>query len=76
MDSKERKIPELYRKKENCCGCTACFSICPTKAISMVEDEEGFLYPVADFQKCIKCYKCLKVCAFKKDQKKEGYFNG
>lgn len=38
----EREIPVLYKRKEECCGCTACYAICPKEAISMVEDEEGF----------------------------------
>lgn len=57
--------PVLYENKEDCCGCTACYSICPQKAISMVEDEEGFLYPQIDSQKCIGCKMCVKVCVFK-----------
>ena len=48
--------------KVNCCGCTACFNICPTKAITMQEDEEGFLYPVVDEEKCVNCNMCEKVC--------------
>ena len=62
-NKKEKPIP--YKKKEECCGCTACFAICPVKAITMKEDEEGFLYPVIDEKKCIKCYKCMKVCPLK-----------
>lgn len=50
-------------KKEECCGCTACYASCPTKAISMFSDlKEGFLYPTVDEEKCIQCGKCLKVC--------------
>ena len=41
----EREIHVLYKRKEECCGCTACYAICPKEAISMVEDEEGFEYP-------------------------------
>lgn len=48
--------------KTDCCGCTACKSICPKEAISMKEDEEGFLYPVVDKNKCINCGLCKKVC--------------
>ena len=33
----------------------------------MQEDDEGFLYPVADNEKCVGCGKCLKVCAFTAD---------
>ena len=41
----------LYKRKEECCGCTACYAICPKEAISMVEDEEGFEYPQIDESK-------------------------
>ena len=30
------------QNKAECCGCTACFNICPKNAISMQPDEEGF----------------------------------
>lgn len=48
--------------KTNCCGCTACKNICPTNAIEMKEDSEGFLYPYIDKEKCINCGMCKKVC--------------
>lgn len=56
---------QLYNSKEECCGCTACYAICPQKAIAMVEDEEGFEYPVLDEEKCIECNSCIKICPFK-----------
>ncbi len=49
-------------QKNECCGCTACMSCCPTKAIEMQPDYEGFLYPVVNSSKCIDCSKCVKVC--------------
>lgn len=52
----------LFREKENCCGCTACEQICPSRAITMQADEEGFLYPAADGQKCTSCGLCEAVC--------------
>lgn len=55
----------LYGRKEECCGCTACFAVCPRGAISMEADEEGFEYPRLNEQKCIRCYMCLRVCPFK-----------
>ena len=87
----KRTLPELYKMKELCCGCSACFAVCPnsssengievqyrflasserrrvfkyTGAISMLPDEEGFLYPVVDASKCIRCYRCLSVCPYK-----------
>lgn len=54
----------VYDKKENCCGCTACKSICPTKAIQMIPDQEGFLYPEINQELCIDCGRCRKVCPF------------
>ncbi|WP_051195403.1 Coenzyme F420 hydrogenase/dehydrogenase, beta subunit C-terminal domain [Lachnospira multipara] len=63
---KEELHPILFENKENCSGCSACYSICPKKAISMVEDEEGFLYPEVDYTKCIHCNKCMEVCNFHK----------
>lgn len=48
--------------KENCCGCSACVSICAKSAISFVQDSEGFNYPQVDSEKCIECGLCEKVC--------------
>ena len=58
-------LPVLYKNKEECCGCSACYAICPNKAISMKTDEEGFEYPFIDDSKCVKCYACLRVCPLK-----------
>lgn len=43
--SETKPISVLYEIKEDCCGCSACYAICPKSAIKMVEDEEGFEYP-------------------------------
>lgn len=68
MKKKKYDFPRLYENKENCCGCSTCFALCPVSAIEMVEDEEGFLYPSLNESKCIRCYKCLEVCVFKDNQ--------
>ena len=31
----DKPIPVLYENKVDCCGCTACYAICPKNAISM-----------------------------------------
>lgn len=43
-------------------GCGACYSICPRNCISMVEDEEGFLYPKVDTDSCVACGLCEQTC--------------
>ena len=57
-----RDIPILFERKALCCGCTACYAVCPKHSISMIEDEEGFDYPYIDETTCIRCYQCLNVC--------------
>ena len=64
----------LFDKKEDCCGCTACVNICPKNAITMQPDGLGFLYPVIDDTKCIKCGLCKKVCAFNAEYNKNDNF--
>ena len=48
--------------KHNCCGCSACASICPKHCITMQADNEGFLYPKVNETDCIDCGLCEKVC--------------
>lgn len=66
---KQDAIPILFELKEECCGCSLCYFVCKNyskNAISMLPDEEGFLYPIVDLEKCIGCKKCEKICGFKK----------
>lgn len=46
----------------SCTGCGACENVCPTGAIHMKQNEEGFLYPSIQPEKCIDCGACEKVC--------------
>lgn len=65
----EKKDLILYQKQTDCCGCGACFNVCPEGAISMEENQYGFLYPKIDRNICIGCGKCKKVCVFQKREK-------
>lgn len=58
-------IPVLFSRKEECCGCSACYSVCPKSAIIMEPDHEGFDYPRILKEKCIGCELCLTVCPIK-----------
>lgn len=45
-----------------CCGCTSCVNACPSSAITMQSNDEGFLMPHVDIDKCIGCGKCDRSC--------------
>ncbi len=45
-----------------CCGCSACFAVCPRRCISMKEGGDGFLRPVAEQESCNDCGLCERVC--------------
>ena len=53
---------DLLNKHYKCCGCRACEQSCPKKAITIVENEEGFFEPKVDYEECINCGVCLNVC--------------
>lgn len=52
--------------KKDCSGCHGCVSSCPNSCIRMEPDEEGFLYPKVDMQKCTHCRTCLRICGGKR----------
>lgn len=54
-------MPNLA-SKEYCTGCTACASVCPKGCIAMTADENGFLCPAVDAEKCVSCGLCEKSC--------------
>lgn len=47
---------------ESCYGCSACCNVCPTGAVRMKENAEGFMEPAIDAEKCVACGKCRQVC--------------
>ena len=57
-------------EKGACAGCFACAASCPKSCISMQPDEEGFLYPSVDGEKCINCGLCERVCPVMKNKEK------
>jgi coenzyme F420-reducing hydrogenase beta subunit len=60
-------MERIYLMKKDCSGCSACCNICPTQAIYMKRDEEGFLYPVIDQVLCIDCHRCVNICPIIRD---------
>jgi len=64
----EKGMIELFEGKVNCCGCSACMSICPKQAIKMEVDLNGFVFPKINHDLCIECGLCKKVCPFQTPQ--------
>jgi coenzyme F420-reducing hydrogenase beta subunit len=49
-------------EKQSCTGCGVCANICPTSAIQMIADEEGFSYPKISRERCLECGECVVHC--------------
>ena len=47
---------------EACTGCMACVNVCAHKAITIVQDEEGFEHPSIQQNKCVDCGLCKEIC--------------
>ena len=47
---------------KKCTGCGACYNACPKHAITMKENEDGYLYPFINEQVCVRCGICEKTC--------------
>lgn len=52
----------LLASKDTCTACGACAYVCPRHCIRMSEDEIGQTYPIIDFESCIECHSCQKIC--------------
>ena len=60
-------------EKSKCIGCEVCMNNCPTKAITMEQDELGFEYPVIVQDKCISCNLCRKTCPRNQKEKANNF---
>ncbi len=69
------RIPDYFTSgdKFTCYGCSACKDACPTAAITMKRDDEGFYQPVIDKELCINCGKCNRVCPYNTKMREEKF---
>lgn len=52
----------ILEKNKKCTGCLACVDSCPTNALTVSQNKDGFYVPALSSDKCIDCGKCVKVC--------------
>lgn len=62
------------KDSKECSSCSICKNICPTNAIEIKRNMEGFYKPIVDEEKCISCGLCKKVC-YKFFESKIGEYN-
>ncbi|MBQ3213677.1 MAG: polysaccharide pyruvyl transferase family protein [Clostridia bacterium] len=76
FNDKVEKNNNLTDVDFDCSGCGLCKNICPVGAISLQENEKGFIHPVIDKQKCVNCGLCLKNCSQLRSYEKLDFTNG
>ena len=53
---------ELICEHKKCTGCSLCHDVCKHRAIEIKENKHGFILPVIDYELCIDCGLCKKMC--------------
>jgi len=66
-------MDNVFNIEGQCFGCSACSIVCPSNAIVMNKNSEGFITPFLDEKKCVSCGLCLKVCDKNKTNCKTKY---
>lgn len=61
-------MESVFVTKDKCCGCTACFNVCPKNAITIQVNGGGYSYPAINPELCINCGLCQKTCQFSKPE--------
>ena len=59
---RQRREPAPQFNDEKCIRCLRCANICPAKALTLKEEENGTKHIVCDYKKCIRCYCCHEMC--------------
>ena len=59
---RQRREPAPQFIDEKCIRCLRCVNICPAKALTLKEEEDGTKHIVCDYSSCIRCYCCHEMC--------------
>lgn len=59
--------------KALCFGCGSCENICPTGAVKLKEDSNGFMTPTISSVNCIHCDLCDNTCPVLSSRQSENY---
>ncbi len=62
MKGCKENVQNCMAQEKVCTGCRACEQLCPKHAITMEENEEGFLMPHVNEELCIDCKLCVQRC--------------
>lgn len=68
-----KRLNNVKDYRSQCCGCGACAEICHVKAITMMPDGIGHVYPHIDSALCTNCGACQSVCSFKPIEEKPSF---
>ena len=69
MHGCKENVQNSMAQEKKCTGCRACEQLCPKQAITMEENEEGFLIPHVNEELCINCKLCVEKCPQLKKKK-------
>jgi coenzyme F420 hydrogenase subunit beta len=69
---KNKYVDKIYYD-HLCCSCGFCIGICPKNSISFGIDKLGFFKPTIDYNTCIDCGQCVRLCSGKKDLKNKNH---
>ncbi len=65
-------MKQMWIEANRCTGCGACADICPQKAITMEQDECGFIHPNIGIR-CVDCHLCEKICLKREERENTHY---
>lgn len=55
-------VEAVNPERDGCCGCFACYNVCPSSTICMNLTADGFYEPVVDAARCTGCGLCASLC--------------